>query len=334
MIANVVVRPARADGRKGFTLVELLVVIAIIGVLVALLLPAIQAAREAARRMSCGNNLKQMMLGVQNYASAMKTLPSAAERMATADSRSLGLHVAIMPYLEQTNITQRIGKEKDVAKIDRQLRDTNLPMYWCPSRPQEDPEEYVEEIGYYASTYYGVMGPGRMPDGRWELETAHCGNVPLDGVFIPYISIRLQDITDGTSNTLALGERTYQIRSYFSGAWFLGNANFVVGKKNDPTKVCVDSSKSMRWGISTPDSVGYYVSSSIVPPGAKKDILFNDLFWGSEHPSGCHFAYADGSVHFVSADVSLDLLKNLSSRSGGEVSDEERGGDGSGPTPR
>lgn len=324
MIALPMARPTYRVGRRGFTLVELLVVIAIIGVLVALLLPAIQAAREAARRMSCSNNLKQIMLGVHNYSAARKMFPSAAERNTTADSHSIGLHVAIMPYLEQTAITNAIGKNKNVSNIDSVLRNTNIPMFWCPSRPQEDPDEYVTEVGYYASTYYGNMGAG-FPDSRWLLEAAHCGNVAMDGVFIPYISIDPKDVTDGLSNTFALGERTYQIRSFFSGAWFLGNANFVVGKANDPSKVCVDSSKSMRWGIGTPESLGYYVSSNLVPPGANKNILFNDLFWGSEHPGGCHFAYADGSVHFVSDSTSLSLLRNMATRNGAETGDEQRG---------
>ncbi|MBX3435134.1 MAG: DUF1559 domain-containing protein [Pirellulales bacterium] len=313
---------AGGPSRRGFTLVELLVVIAIIGVLIALLLPAIQAAREAARRMACSNNLRQMMLGVLNYESSRRELPPAAQRLAVADARSIGLHVAIMPYLEQTAITSAIGNEQDVSKIDLALRNLNLPIYWCPSRPQVEPEEYVNDVGYYASTYYGSTGPGCVPDGRWALETSHCGHVSLDGVFVPFLAVKLREISDGTTNTLAMGERTYQIRSYFSGAFFVGNTNFVVGKASDPSKVCVDSSKSMRWGIGTPERTGYYVRSSDVPPGARKDILFNDLFWGSEHPGGAHFAYADGSAHFISDSTALNLLRNQASRAGGESGEE------------
>lgn len=320
---------ARGQGaQRGFTLVELLVVIAIIGVLVALLLPAVQAAREAARRMTCSNNLKQMMLGVHNYASAHNELPSAAQRLEQADDHSIGLHVAIMPYLEQTAITNAIGKAQSVTKIEQSIRDLNLPMYWCPSRPQEEPDEYVTEVGFFGSTYYGVMGPGRLPEGRWVLEKQHCGDVAMDGVFLPFMSIKLKEILDGTSNTFALGERTYQIRSYFSGAFFIGNKDFVIGKANDPTKVCVDSSKNMTWGIGTPESISYYVRTNVAPPGAIKKVLFNDLFWGSEHPGGCHFAYADGSVHFLSNSTSLSSLRNQASRADGEAGDETVPADG------
>ena len=93
----------------------------------------------------------------------------------------------------------------------------------------------------------------------------------------------------------------------------------------------------MKWGITTPQATGYYVYETSVPAGAPHGVLFNDLFWGSEHPSGCHFAYADGSVHFLTSDTSVTVLRSMASRNGGEANLDEAfvepttGGTGGGP---
>lgn len=308
----------------GFTLVELLVVIAIIGVLVALLLPAVQAARESARRMSCNNNLKNMMLAAHNYESSFGEFPTSATQI-TGDEHASSLHILLLPYIEQGNLNDQVKARlkqfntNDIRVIDDLLRQVFTALYWCPSQIAQA-GEYNSE-GVQTTTYFGVMGTGRNGDcmrgkvygGTGTLEQGHCGTVSLDGVFIPFENVKISDISDGTSQTLAIGERAYQLRSYFTGAWISGSS------PETATKICSHASKNMRWGITTPEEMGYYTASGDAPPGAKKDILFNDLFWGSAHSGIVPFAFADGSVHNLSEDIDLVVLKNLATRNGGET---------------
>jgi hypothetical protein len=309
--------------------VELLVVIAIIGVLVALLLPAVQAAREAARRMSCSNNLKNMILAAHNFHDANRVLPTASGSTTQGESGA-GMHIDLLPYVEQGNLDSSIkatldkANSSDIGLVGPELKSLFLKLYWCPSHESEG-EDYTAE-GFATSTYFGVMGPARNGDcmkgkkygGPGTLEQSHCGTAALDGVILPFQNVALGEITDGTSQTIAIGERIYQLRSFFSGAWISGTS------PETASKACVYSAKNMRWGISTPEKSGYYIQGSDAPRGAKKDLLFNDFFWGSAHPGIVHFAYADGSVHGINEDIPLDLIKNIATRNGQEMS-EERG---------
>jgi hypothetical protein len=267
--------------------------------------------------MSCSNNLKQLIIAAHHYHDANREFPPAAMRMSKSTDHSIGLHVLLLPYLEEGNIASRIGREINVSKIEELLKTVDITVYWCPSRPRSQQEDYTD-ASHFTSTYAGVMGSNR-PGRTWVLESSHCGNVAIDGVFLPYKSISTRSMTDGTTHTLALGERTYQLRSHFRGAFFLGNSNFVVGEAaNKPTKVCVDHAKNMTYGIARPEDAGHYVLAQSAPAGAPKSVLFNDLYYGSEHPSGCHFAFVGGSIDFFSNDMDLTLLKDLSTRNGGE----------------
>src|SRR5690606_22605008 len=129
-------RASRIDATAldGFTLVELLVVIAIIGVLVALLLPAVQAAREAARRMSCQNNLKQFGLATQNYHDAKKQFPPAGKLQSTAGMlTSVGLHIELLPYVEQGVLGQSVRNTLNSNDIAEAIKAVNIPFFFCPS---------------------------------------------------------------------------------------------------------------------------------------------------------------------------------------------------------
>ena len=285
--------------RLAFTLVELLVVITIIGILIALLLPAVQAAREAARRLQCSNNLKQIGLALHNYHTAHKSFPCGAGMAPYSEGMSqgycsIGWHVDILPYIEQQSLYEG---GPAVA----------LPVYVCPSAG-----EVVADLGdpRPGTSYFGVTGAGK--NGRFkDLEDSHCGDYYTDGVFYPLSSTRVADIRDGTSNTLAVGERTYVIRSWKSGTLW---------ETNPDTKVCVYSAKNVRWPINISlDEVGYYAFDSNAPSGAPKTLLFNDVMYGSRHPGGAQFAFADGSVHFLPETIDLTVYQDLATIDGGEV---------------
>lgn len=311
---------------RGFTLVELLVVIAIIGILVALLLPAVQAAREAARRMSCTNNLKNIVLAAHNYHDSFGQFCPSAELPGKASDTSIGMHIRLLPYIEQgalnAVVTERLRQSQNETLDELALTDAllngDINIYWCPSRDQSEQEDFTT-AGRALVTYFGVTGAGRNGNRYTTSNPGQCGEIFNDGVFYPYEAVKMKQITDGTSQTLALGERTYQLRTFFAGAFYNGTKPYGPGT----TQVCSHAAKNMRWGITTPEEMGYYVQAQNAPPGSRKTILFNDLFFGSEHPSGANFAYADGSVHFLPSDTSVTVLRNLASRNGGEITDDE-----------
>ena len=303
---------------SAFTLVELLVVIAIIGILVALLLPAIQAARESARRMSCQNNLKQLALAAISFHDTHKSFPPSGRLSTQASGKiSLGMHFEILPFIEEQGITTAVGKSTNMAELEADnaiLRDAQIPVFFCPS---VDRGEYNYTAGDWGiSTYYGITGAGR-PGYVRSLETTHCGDLYIDGLLFPDSKVNMKQVTDGTSHTLLLAERVYELRSFFSGAWWEG------GTAQNPTKICTYSARNLRWPIGTPEEIGYYVRDALAPPGYPKTILFNDLFLGSHHPTHVQVAYGDGHVSSLGKETDLNVLKNLATRNG-----EETSGDG------
>ena len=287
---------------KAFTLVELLVVIAIIGILIAMLLPAVQAAREAARRMSCTNNLKQIGLAAHNYHSANKHFPSGAAASATADVA--GVLVFLLPYIEQGGLDFDVSSSVYSSTNNKAIGELKIPCYECPSATDSNDELNPDE-GYQVTNYNGIMGVGR--NGKYvTLEQNLCGNYSTDGIYYPLSATRIAEITDGTSNTLAFGERTYQLRVWSRGCHI-----------NESPRGCVASAKNMRWPInSSPEELSYNPSSG-------GNCLFNDLYFGSRHPGGVNFSMADGSVRFIGDEVGLETLQDLSTIDGGEIIQED-----------
>jgi prepilin-type N-terminal cleavage/methylation domain-containing protein/prepilin-type processing-associated H-X9-DG protein len=254
--------PASISSRRGFTLVELLVVIAIIGVLVALLLPAVQAAREAARRMNCQSNQKNIALGCLNYESAKGTLPPGMQNVGKSGENGAGFQMLILPYLEQGAIDSTIS-----AKIrERAASNPNDPfdayemaalfkgpmsLYACPSDTEMIAQLPAEQnAGYQASSYAGVMGsyfsrrglagscsesirggPDDCAGGG-----SSSGPINFDGLLTQEIATPIKRVTDGLSNTLMTGERWYQLRTWTVGGYWTSNPENAMGGANGVKK--------------------------------------------------------------------------------------------------
>ena len=307
--------------RTAFTLVELLVVIAIIGILIALLLPAVQAAREAARRAQCSNNLKQITLAMHNYHAATKVLPPGS-----IISNNLAWNVMILPYIEQQPLydlfdfregpfnggSNREGPNKSIHALNR------VEAFLCPSATRlyaTHPSSTLlnPERKTYASHYFGVAGPkGPNPFGGTylvERESNGYGGFALDGVLFKNSAIRIGDVIDGTSNTLAVGEI----------AWPRGGT---YGSQDGGTDGGGDGANWVRgiaFGTTDAQISGSSSCKNVVDGINVLPTLFNDISFSSKHPGGAQFGMCDGSVRFVSENVDLLVYKSTASRDGGEV---------------
>lgn len=300
--------------RTAFTLVELLVVITIIAILIGLLLPAVQAAREASRRSQCQNNLKQIGLAFQSYHSARGHFPPGLMLHAQQVRPSASWRALLLPMLEQTPIFEEIGVIEDRndrnygGVTSRRPGTYEMPIYLCPSA--ERPAGQFKE-----SHYAGVAGAVGSPD-SWDLEDRICGDVQSNGVLFPGSRVRIAQITDGTSNTLMVGERTYIFRDWLVGGdWRGSTGNF--------TQLCMGSAKNIVYPINADhDEFGYSPQDPNAPSDASRSMMLNDLEFASYHPSGANFLYVDGSVQWLSDETTLPILYALASREGGELMDE------------
>ncbi|MEN6405318.1 MAG: DUF1559 domain-containing protein, partial [Thermoguttaceae bacterium] len=295
----------RRSSGHGFTLVELLVVITIIGILIALLLPAVQAAREAARRMQCSNNMKQLGLAMHGYlANNGGTFfpPGTA-----INRRTPGLFTTLLPYLEMQSLWEQIDQNKKtndpstISAAGDKPRYTVVSTYICPSYPypqviMSDPPNATYDGALV--TYQGVAGmktSGTMTD-TWgpdpELASTQ-GNIPKDGIFMSGAPRNIADVTAGLSNTLAIGE-------------------FVFRSTSDTTTY----GKVRPWFVSeyyssTTKSM-YNLKAIVKPINAMAYPNFNGLPMGSCHPGGANFLVGDGSVHFISDNITFDIYLKLS----------------------
>ena len=312
--------------RRGLTLVELLVVIAVIGILVALLLPAVQAARESARRTHCANNLKQLTVAAHNYHDTHDSFPPAFILVPTKGSFAGGttLWVELFPYLEEHNL-QWAWDYSDYRKNLRGGRNATsahvIEVLLCPSHPRlENPVDWTNTSqhwpnlawadGFYAASHYGGNG-GTLPFNLFSAPSE-------DGVFFQSSRVRLADITDGTSNTFLFGERSQEDPEYdrLTAAFDPGSGPLVkIG-----TWSWAGHSAGSTNSLSTPVPINYRV-----PPlpnaGDQLWLIFRQSAFGSDHPGGATFAFADGSVRFIADDLPLKQLQALSTRAGEEVTE-------------
>ena len=312
---------------RAFTLVELLVVIAIIGVLVALLLPAVQAAREAARRSQCTNNLKQMGLAVQNYMSANDdTLPlgyGGTPDWAPVNFNKYHLFTYILPYMEQGAVYDQIQFEYTGDPFVDPARDVLVPSYVCPS--WTDPPVMVDARYPYQNgalvTYNGVGGAlvdGIDVNDPEQATPSGYGPIPLNGVFIAELEViperrvknfrgrarRGAEITDGQSNTLLVGEFVH--RDFrFDGGW------------DDPP------GNVRPWYLGGFQAAPYSFKVIEFTPNTQinrdEGVAFNHLPFGSFHPGVTLFALVDGSVHVLSDSIERTAYHALATANAGDI---------------
>ncbi|EAQ81069.1 DUF1559 domain-containing protein [Blastopirellula marina] len=336
-----VFRTRRPDG---FTLVELLVVIAIIGVLIALLLPAVQQAREAARRMSCLNNLKQIGLAMQNYHDTYGRFPAGAgatsSSAATDQKNAANWRVAMLPYIEQNAAYQQLdhahGSFWAHSATPQVLSDLRVPMFQCPSSAFEMTNR--KDIVYSGRTsggvdidcqvmdYVGVVGAYPDPAGRDDLCTASSalryGALCENGMMRTLKGIGLQECLDGTSNTILIAEQSGQVDGVEKSANPLGGWHGWVFNSEthytSTTDIATYTGTIYAGGITTVRVAPNTYWKSGAPSNAYNQYAPNTVL-NSFHPGGIQAVFADGSVHFIPQTIDFTLLSKLSVRDDGEV---------------
>ena len=330
----------RLGSFRGFTLVELLVVIAIIGILIALLLPAVQAAREAARRSQCSNNLKQMGLALHNYHDVHLTFPPAilnCGRQAGGDTQFPGQvknttgWVLLLPFLEQRplhekynfNVCSSMSDEHSYGVLgndtmNESVINTRISAFECPSAPtagelrstspgtnQRYSMRNARRTNYFFAT-------GAFNDDSWQYNySAYIGDIRR-GMFGNNGAAKMATITDGTSNTIAIGES-------------LGGSKF---KQNDdwgPWALC-GTNTCCHGAVPSGSSTTLTYTASHVSEGGINAAWSGDtqgrLFartFGSQHPGGAQFTLGDGSTRFISETVDYLTFAKLNYIADGQV---------------
>ncbi len=317
------------SSRRGFTLIELLVVIAIIGILIGLLLPAVQKVRAAAARLSCQNNLKQLALAAHNHHDAFKKLPPG---LLLSPARTTSLFVELLPFVEQDNLYRQWDFLNPSANYlgGNAARAANvLPLYVCPSASLD-------------------RNPIDMGGGRTAALTSYAGNggsrtlLPAkatnDGVFHRvqngFGQIRLTDIQDGTSNTLLFGERSQADGNWnsFLPAPFQPAPNpdfFAIGTYGIWAPSTAIGIREVTLAGMNAINYGHPFGWQPPPWPEQPPPVSWDQFlpfyearlsaYGSAHSGGANFAFCDGTVRYLTESLPVSSLRALSTRHGGET---------------
>jgi prepilin-type N-terminal cleavage/methylation domain-containing protein/prepilin-type processing-associated H-X9-DG protein len=305
--------------RRGFSLIELLVVIAIIAVLIALLLPAVQKVREAANRMSCTNNLKQIALATHNFHDAYKKFPTGGRvpvLVGGVPTGGINLWVELLPYFEQDNLYKKWNEYDNRANVAGGMNATQaqvIKLLICPSDalPADVVENTAAATPPWAWGFYGMSSYG----GNAGTRSVPFPSVSRDGIFFIGSCVRFADIPDGTSNTLLFGERYHHDPEF-------DRLRPVLMPLIAPIE------EVGKWGLVAggPGIMGNVTLHTAAPinnrmpsDGDLLALLTRDCTFGSGHPGGANFAFADGSVRFLSDQTAPPTLKALSTRAGREV---------------
>ena len=309
--------------RKGFTLVELLVVIAIIGILIALLLPAVQAAREAARRTQCANNLKQIGIGLQTYHDVHQTLPPSSLWPAgsTASMPTTTLYanwvIMILPFIEETNLYQQLNLKTTICDPSNALaRGTVISTMICPSDPYSavpfDGTQWSMGSNWARGNYAANASLDYMDDGAVGAN-ASWGLTYYRGVMGANISLNLKKILDGTSKTIAVGENRAGLESTDGrGVWAMGGgaasalyAHGWMGDDNGPNCQSIYADDVFTCAITTSDFGGSANLITLEMPCYIGDAASHQQTCRSLHPGGVQVVFCDGSVQFIYDEIQL-----------------------------
>lgn len=312
--------------RKAFTLVELLVVIAIVGVLVALLLPAVQAARESARRGHCANNLRQIGLALQSshdtrgyFPSAYQSQPGGA--MGAADVNGDAgpgwtCLLQILPYMEGGNIRDSFDlKSPCWAPVNATAALQVIPHYLCPS-VSDDTRHYTVADASGAALAEFSRGHYVANAGQLDLWTNPAPDLTrvASGVFFRNSRIRIKDIADGTSHTVFIGERT-PLRS--PATW----VGIVPGSVTCPGALFPDADCDVAAPqINVHSGPGEFENPPVIEPPNNSSGYTDEMH--SQHPQGCNVLFGDGSVRFVLETVNPVLWAAWATRAGAEIIDQ------------
>ena len=309
---------------NGFTLVELLVVIAIIGILIGMLLPAVQSVREAARRISCANNMRQMSLAMLNFESANQRFPSGMSAdqsyltdnsitfASTLTTPGVGWSCIILPFVEQQNqfdaVSTLSNRLRDTAAAFNSGQGSNvLPSFICPSCPMADINP-TRTGGNGKSNYVGIWGTvvdsgsngSDYDDIAADATVYDASN--YDGMLFLDSQITFGDIGDGASNTFLVGER--------DGAQIAGTTR----TRRAAIWIGADQSNFLNFCLAPCSSLNDFTINSIADNN--RSIL---LPISSQHSGGAQFGRADGSVEFVSETIAADVYEAMGTRNGRET---------------
>ncbi len=307
-------RDSTSDHRGAFTLVELLVVLAIIAVLIALLIPAVQKVREAAARMNCGNNLKQIALATHAYCDAHHFFPVDSLTAYGPSTQSWSWLARVLPFIEQNNLSAQANIPVNTLYDSRNLAVAQIKVFLCPSDTAylAGPRSDAADLGQYPggpyfppcidagqTNYKGVSGANWMwGDPQWHnpgTNGSWDGLTYGDGLFYRGDFLtpkRITDITDGTSNTFMIGEDV-PVKNHWCSWPYANNA---VG-------TCAIAPNALQ-----PDGTEY-----------DSNDWENVYSFRSRHPNGLQFAYADGSVHFIETSIDLATYRAMATIRGGET---------------
>ena len=330
--------------RRGFTLIELLVVIAIIGILIGLLLPAVQKVREAANRMKCANNLKQIGLALHNYSDSFGTFPL-GNKGGAGGSYGYNWRLFILPYLEQDALYKRFDQTQSAWSAAMAPMDgANIPNYRCPSSPLPPFSVALAPAGVTYSqcqrvTYVGIAGgttnafngsgftETRQTNGANTTGCCTGGDTTGGGPLVANLAVEISRITDGTSNTMAVSEQS-DFLTLTDGTkvdWQTGWHGWLIGVRwtaqaGDPAFGNSDNRifglTSIRYQINQKNgwAVGGDCGGTGVCPNFGCNIPLN-----STHPGGVNAVFCDGSVHFLADSTAILTLAELATRDDGLV---------------